>query len=43
MCGATENIQKGKWLLDSGCTFHMCLVKTYCTEYQEIDGGRVMI
>ncbi|KAH9660266.1 hypothetical protein KPL70_024153 [Citrus sinensis] len=43
VCVATENSQKGKWVLDSGCTFHMCHVKTYFTEYQEIDGGRIMM
>ncbi|KAH9779095.1 hypothetical protein KPL71_007588 [Citrus sinensis] len=43
VCVAIENNRKGKWVLDSGCTFHMCPVKTYFTEYQEIDGGRVIM
>ena len=40
---ATENIQRGKWILDSGCTFHMCPYKNYFLDYQEIDGGKVMM
>ena len=40
---ATENNQKGKWVIDSGCTFHMCPFRSYFTEYQEFDGGRVIM
>ena len=40
---ATENNQKGKWVLDSRCTFHMYPFRSYFTEYQEFDGGRVMM
>ena len=43
MCVATEDIQKGKWILDSGCTFHMSPYKSYFSDYQDLDGGRVMM
>ena len=43
MCVATESTDKGKWVLDSGCTFHMCPYKNYLTEYHDLDGGRVMM
>ncbi|KAH9668238.1 hypothetical protein KPL70_021339 [Citrus sinensis] len=40
---ATDCSQKGKWILDSGCTFHMTPFKDYFTEYHIFDGGRVMM
>ena len=40
---ATDEVQKGKWILDSGCTFHMSPVKSYFSDYHEYDGGRVMM
>ena len=40
---ATDEVQRGKWILDSGCTFHMSLVKIYFSDYYEYDGGRVMM
>lgn len=43
VCVATESKDKGKWVLDSGCTFHMCLVKGYFTEFHDFDGDRVMM
>ncbi|KAH9694912.1 Integrase catalytic domain-containing protein [Citrus sinensis] len=43
VCVATESTDKGKWVLDSGCTFHMCPYKNYLTEYHDLDGGRVMM
>ena len=43
MCVATEDMQKGKWILDSGCTFHMSPYKGYFSDYQDFDGGRVMM
>ena len=43
VCVAIENIQRGKWILNSGCTFHMCPYKNYFSDYQEIDGGNVMM
>ena len=43
MCVATDCYKKGKWILDSGCTFHMSPFKDYFIEYHEFDGGRVMM
>jgi len=43
VCVATEDMQKGKWILDSGCTFHMSPYKGYFSDYQNLDGGRVMM
>ncbi|KAH9655442.1 hypothetical protein KPL70_022326 [Citrus sinensis] len=43
VCVATESKDKGKWVLDSGCTFHMCPYKNYLTEYHDLDGGKVMM
>lgn len=43
VCVATKSKNKGKWVLNSGCTFHMCLVKGYFTEFHDFDGGRVMM
>ena len=40
---ATEDLQKGKWILDSGCTFHMCPFKSYFSDYHEINGGKIMM
>ena len=38
MCVATEDIQKGNWILDSSCTFHMSPYKSH-----EFNGRRVMM
>ena len=43
VCVATEHVQNVTWILDSGCTFHMCLFKDYLSNYHETDGGRVMM
>ncbi|KAH9685060.1 hypothetical protein KPL70_013801 [Citrus sinensis] len=43
VCVAIEDMQKGKWILDSGCIFHMSPYKSYFSDYQDLDGGRVMI
>ncbi|KAH9698599.1 hypothetical protein KPL71_024065 [Citrus sinensis] len=43
VCVATEDLQRGKWILDSGCTFHMCPFKTYFSDYHDLDGGKVMM
>ena len=40
---ATNEVQKGKWILDSGCTFHMSPEKSYFSDYHEYDGGRVLM
>ncbi|KAH9767149.1 hypothetical protein KPL71_011170 [Citrus sinensis] len=43
VCVATEEVQKGKWILDSGCTFHMSPCQNFFSEYHKIDGGKVMM
>ena len=43
VCVATEDLQRGKWILDYGCTFHMCPFKTYFSDYHDLDGGKVMM
>lgn len=43
VCVATEHVQKGTWILDSCCTFHMCPFKDYLLNYHETDGGKVMM
>ncbi|KAH9647652.1 hypothetical protein KPL70_025267 [Citrus sinensis] len=43
VCVATKDLQRGKWILDSGCTFHMCPFKTYFSDYHDLDGGKVMM
>ena len=43
VCVATEDLQRGKWILDFGCTFHMCPFKTYFSYYHDLDGGKVMM
>ena len=30
-----------KWILDSGCTYHMCPIREWFFEFQEVDGGVV--
>ncbi|KAH9649116.1 hypothetical protein KPL70_025868 [Citrus sinensis] len=43
VCIATDSKYRGKWVLDSGCTFHMSPYKSYFTDYYEYNGGRVMM
>ncbi|KAH9745502.1 hypothetical protein KPL70_004095 [Citrus sinensis] len=43
VCVATKDLQRGKWILDSGCTFHMCPFKTYFSDYHNLDGGKIMM
>ncbi|KAH9722896.1 Integrase catalytic domain-containing protein [Citrus sinensis] len=43
VCIATDSKDKGKWVLDSGCTFHMSPYKSYFTDYYDYNGGRVMM
>ncbi|KAH9786526.1 hypothetical protein KPL71_010287 [Citrus sinensis] len=40
---ASDVDQEGKWVLDLGCSFHMYPFKHHFFEYQEYDGGRVMM
>ena len=31
------------WILDSGCTYHMCPTKSWFHSYNKIDGGKVLL
>ena len=42
MCGYRGSLE-GKWILDSGCTFHMCPFKTYFFDYHDLDREKVMM
>ena len=33
----------GKWVLDSGCTYHMCPDKNLFSSYRVFNGGEVMM
>ena len=43
VCVATKDLQRGKWILDSGCTFHMCLFKIYFSDYHDLNRGKVIM
>lgn len=44
VCVTTENNKKkDKYVVDSGCTFHIYPFKNYFIEYHEFDGGRIEI
>lgn len=43
MCITTNNNKKGKWILNSNCTFHMSPFKNYFTEYHKFNDGKVMM
>ena len=30
-----------EWILDSGCTYHMCPIREWFFEFKEVDGGVV--
>lgn len=40
---ASEVNERGKWVLDYGCSFHMCPFINHFTKYFECDGGKVMM
>ncbi|VFQ71852.1 unnamed protein product [Cuscuta campestris] len=37
----TKSLGKSDWILDSGCSFHMCSIKEQFDTYQTCDGGAV--
>lgn len=39
----TESSMKNEWILDSGCTFHMCPVKFWFEELTETEQGVVLL
>ena len=40
---ASNGQNTGEWILDSGCTFHMCPNKALFTSYQSINGCKVLM
>ncbi|KAH9779244.1 hypothetical protein KPL71_007654 [Citrus sinensis] len=40
---ASNNNIKGHWVLDSGCSFHLCHDKSLFHTYESVDGGRVLM
>ncbi|KAK0586137.1 hypothetical protein LWI29_001641 [Acer saccharum] len=41
---AMNTVDRGsEWILDSGCSFHMCSRKEMFTEFQELNSGRVLM
>ncbi|KAH9762165.1 hypothetical protein KPL70_000710 [Citrus sinensis] len=40
---ASNNNIKGQWVLDSGCSFHLCPDKSLFHTYKSMDGGRVLM
>lgn len=35
--------QENEWILDSGCTYHMCPKRSWFSEYNQLSGGRVLM
>lgn len=42
LVASNSNI-RGWWVLDSGCSFHLCPDRSLFYEYESVDGGRVLI
>ena len=40
---ASNNNIKDQWVLDSGCSFHLCPDKSFFHTYESVDGGRVLM
>lgn len=42
---ATNTEQRGKneWILDSGCTYHMCPHRDFFSNYETVNGGNVLM
>ncbi|KAH9681558.1 CCHC-type domain-containing protein [Citrus sinensis] len=43
LLAASNSNTKGQWVIDSGCSFHLCPDKTLFYKYEAVDGGRVLI
>ncbi|KAH9687282.1 hypothetical protein KPL70_014707 [Citrus sinensis] len=41
LVGLTFICHSDEWILDSGCTYHMCLNKGWFSSFKELDGGVV--
>ncbi|KAH9680700.1 hypothetical protein KPL71_026653 [Citrus sinensis] len=40
---AADKKFSGEWILDSGCSFHMCPQKDFFVTFEKVDGGRVLL
>ncbi|KAH9769620.1 hypothetical protein KPL71_012083 [Citrus sinensis] len=40
---AADKKFSGEWILDSGCSFHMCPQKYFFITFEKVDGGRVLL
>ena len=40
---AAEKQFSGEWILDSGCSFHMCPNIDFFKTFESIDGGKVLL
>ncbi|KAH9762947.1 hypothetical protein KPL70_001004 [Citrus sinensis] len=40
---AADKKSSGEWILDSGCSFHMCPHKDFFVTFKSIDGGKVLL
>ncbi|KAH9655560.1 Integrase catalytic domain-containing protein [Citrus sinensis] len=40
---AAERHPTGEWILDSGCSFHMCPNKKFFKTFESINGGKVLL
>ncbi|KAH9781363.1 Integrase catalytic domain-containing protein [Citrus sinensis] len=40
---AADKKSSGEWILDSGCSFHMCPHKDFFVTFESIDGGKVLL
>ncbi|KAH9750404.1 hypothetical protein KPL71_013868 [Citrus sinensis] len=40
---AAEKQPSGEWILDSGCSFHMCPNMDFFKTFEQVDGGKVLL
>ena len=40
---AADKKFSGEWILDSGCSFHMCPQKDFFITFEKVDGGRALL
>ena len=41
VCSVTLGMEKLNWILDSGCSFHMCSSRRYFFTYQRVDENSI--
>lgn len=39
----SDGITRGNWVLDYGCSFHMCPNKTFFNSYETYNGGTIVM